>query len=484
MKSSRIVIFIFCVLAGLSLLCVIFPAEGLQIGDFRLEFPSLAYALDAEPKEDFLPIDTLEEEPEDTIPEIDEALLAQMNEKEAEFARDWSKNPTRIYLPNDSTEYLDAFFDALAEADKHRVHIMHYGDSQLEGDRMTCILRQEFQEAFGGRGIGLVPMMQTVSGVTYQLEYSGDATRYLAYASKADQAEHHRYGPLCQMAEVDGEASFTFRCVGGRNFSHSGSFSSVTVMAKGSGSLELLVGTDSVGDLRSIESESLQMVRFDHGGYYGTLNVSGQMELYGFILDGGTGVQMDNIGLRGSSGTIFTSIDRSTLTPFFARDKVSLIILQYGGNSVPYLKGQENINGYISSLRKQIRLFQSLAPESCILFVGPSDMATIDGEEMVTYPCIPPLVAAMRKMCSEEGIAFWNMYGAMGGSGTMVQWVEKGLASEDYVHFSNAGARKVSKMLFHALESYYTYYRVRVGLDGIEEPDTMQQDTVIKEVKP
>lgn len=471
-------------MAGLGLLCLLFPVDGLQLGTIKLEFPTLAKALDAEPSDDFLPVDSIEAEPEDTIPEPDEALLALMDEKEAEFMRQTSKNPARIFLPHDSTEYLDPFFDALAHADQKRVRIVHYGDSQLEGDRMTCMLRQNFQENFGGRGIGLVPMIQTVSGVTYQLEYTGDATRYLAYASQADQAEHHRYGPLCQMAEVDGEASFTFRCVGGKTYSHAGSFSSVTVMAKGSGTLELLVGNDSVGDLRTLESETMQMVRYDKAGYFGTLNVSGQVELYGYILDGGLGVQMDNIGLRGSSGTIFTSIDRSTLSPFFARDNIGLIILQYGGNSVPYLKGQDNINGYLSSLRKQIRLFQSLAPESCILLIGPSDMATMEGEDMVTYPCIPSLVSSMRKMCDEEGIAFWNMYAAMGGYGSMVQWVENGLASEDYVHFSNAGARKVSRLLYESIDTYYKFYRFRAGLDAVEVPDTTQIDTTGKEVKP
>ena len=59
MKSSRIVIFLFSVMLGLGILCVVFPKDGLQIGSIRLEFPDLAYALDAKTEE---VTDTLSEE--------------------------------------------------------------------------------------------------------------------------------------------------------------------------------------------------------------------------------------------------------------------------------------------------------------------------------------------------------------------------------------------------------------------------------------
>ena len=488
MKSSRIVLFIFSVMLGLGILCVIFPKEGIQIGSIHLNFPDLAYVLDADEKEEKEDEYTIPEdlEPEDTleVAEPDEQLLALMNAKEAEFMRFYTKSPTRIYLPNDSIEYLDNFFTALDNAPSQHFRIMHYGDSQLEGDRMTCYLRQNFQEAYGGNGVGLIPAIQTVSSITLTENVSGDIQRYLAYATKSEQAEHHRYGPLCQMAEVDGEATIEFTCTGGKKFSHSGRFSHVTVLASGSGTLELIVGNDTVSNVREIESETMQMVNFPVAGYKGSLTITGQVEIYGMMLDGGTGVQMDNIGLRGSAGTLFTSIDRSTLVPFFSRENVNLIILQFGGNSVPYMSDQSDVNGYINSMRYQIRMFKRLAPQSCILFVGPSDMSTQEGEEMITYPIIPKLVSSLRKMCDEEEIAFWNMFAAQGGAGSMIRWCELGLAGDDYVHFSPSGARKISNILFETLQMYYHYYRFRTGKDVVEVPeDSIKTDSIKDSLK-
>ncbi len=51
-------------------------------------------------------------------------------------------NAARIYMPGDNIDYLDPFFDALEAARERPVRIMHYGDSQLEGDRISSVLRE------------------------------------------------------------------------------------------------------------------------------------------------------------------------------------------------------------------------------------------------------------------------------------------------------------------------------------------------------
>ena len=53
---------------------------------------------------------------------------------------------------------LDNFFKSLKEdAPRELVRIVHYGDSQIEGDRMTEYLRYRLQKKFGGCGVGTVP---------------------------------------------------------------------------------------------------------------------------------------------------------------------------------------------------------------------------------------------------------------------------------------------------------------------------------------
>ena len=119
---------------------------------------------------------------------------------------------------------------------------------------------------------------------------------------------------------------------------------------------------------------------------------------------------------------------------------------------IPNNKNSSTIDGYVRELHKQVQYIRSCAPHASILFIGPSDMSTcIDGER-VTYPLIPYMDKLLEKMAREEKIGYWSLYEAMGGKNSMLEWRQKGLAGSDYVHFTQAGAKKAGEMLSAWLE--------------------------------
>ncbi|NNJ55739.1 MAG: hypothetical protein HKP14_06390, partial [Bacteroidia bacterium] len=62
-----------------------------------------------------------------------------------------------IQLPPNNPNVLNTIIKALAIESKSKVvRILHYGDSQLEGDRITDYLRNRLQQLFGGEGPGIV----------------------------------------------------------------------------------------------------------------------------------------------------------------------------------------------------------------------------------------------------------------------------------------------------------------------------------------
>ena len=167
MNARKSLLFFFSVLAGLVLLCICFPSDGLTLGgDFRLRFPSLTEVMGqgAEDEEQ----EALFVEETDTLPNLTPEELLQMrqealNTQKIEEFRDYcSKDAARIYMPDDDETYLDGLWETLQLAATKHVRILHYGDSQIECDRITSLLRQKFQEEFGGMGVGLVPALQTI----------------------------------------------------------------------------------------------------------------------------------------------------------------------------------------------------------------------------------------------------------------------------------------------------------------------------------
>ena len=65
---------------------------------------------------------------------------------------------------------------------------------------------------------------------------------------------------------------------------------------------------------------------------------------------------IDNIGLRGSSGTFFNQINLNQLQQFYEYLNTKLIILQFGGNTLPYITTTEQAAQYGKYLKVQIRL--------------------------------------------------------------------------------------------------------------------------------
>ena len=121
--------------------------------------------------------------------------------------------------------------------------------------------------------------------------------------------------------------------------------------------------------------------------------------------------------------------------------------MQFGGNAMPAIRTQTAVEKYVVAMRQQIQHVMAAAPDASLLFIGPSDMiTTVEGEQM-SYPMLPYLDRALSAMVNEEGGAYYSLFRLMGGAGSMFSWKEKGLAGEDMVHFTRAGAKKVGEML-------------------------------------
>ncbi len=184
MKPYKTLIFILLVFFSLGLLGVVFPKEGLKIGIVTLNFPSPSSIFEVE-KEQIMNID------ENLENLKQQAHIAQMNsiaDSLLFFKNFVTNNTARFHFPNDDYTYWDNFFAALEQAktSSKAVHLLHYGDSQIEMDRISSGFRQRLQEEFGGEGAGIVPAIQTIPSFTIRQSYSGSLARYVPYGDSTE----------------------------------------------------------------------------------------------------------------------------------------------------------------------------------------------------------------------------------------------------------------------------------------------------------
>ena len=475
MRPRHIAYIIWTVIALLGVVCMVVPDGGWYIGKWNLRFPTLAEALDL--KEDSIADVDLEILSDSLLAEADTVSVIPTDsliQQDTLATQDSVPQKPQPVIPEvnvvhtDSRACLAAFYAALDSASSKPVRVVHYGDSQIEEDRITNILREKWQKQYGGGGVGLIPLHQTIPTRTIRQKLSIDGVvqttqkgpkRYIVYGPKSMRlTDSDDYGVMGQVAVMDstlvpGSDSVVLHVepLDKKRKPHN-YFNRVRVL------------TDSVEGYILAQDTMLSPIPDTRHPLLYTLpdsttkceiHLQGKGNVYGVSLETPIGVIVDNIPMRGCSGNIFTKIDSVQLSDFYRESNTRLIILQFGGNMIPQTENPSTISGYVrSTIRQQVRYLRTCAPEASILFIGPSDMSTnIDGE-MVTYPLVPYMDRLLKKMAQEEGIAYWSMYEAMGGKGSMVRWVENGLAGSDYVHFTRAGANNIGKKLYNWLMSY------------------------------
>jgi hypothetical protein len=389
-----------------------------------------------------------------------------------------SENP--LQLSGSAAAKLGRFFTALqGAAEGQKISIFHYGDSQIEGDRMTGYIRQRIQQQFGGIGPGLIPAYNVYNTQSFKQKVSPNFKRFTAFWPP--KMSSRRYGAMLSAATFDVPFSDGTQAVSpteawieiapsaaaysrARTYSHVKCFynscykpCSVKVYEN-----DKLIHEDS---LVADGGAHVLPLSFDHtpGKLRFVFSSTKSPVFTGFSLDGDIGVQVNNVAMRGSSGHDLSSSDAGIFAQMHKEANTKLFILQFGGNSVHAFKDSSSVRYYIGALKNRIHYIQKLVPDAAIILIGPSDMSRLQDGVFETYPLLPYTVDRMQKMCAENGVAFWNLYAAMGGLNSMPAWVSQGLAGKDYVHFSPRGASIASQYFFEAFGAAYTEWEAKKG---------------------
>jgi hypothetical protein len=393
-------------------------------------------------------------------------------------------NPKALITnPDDDGRFaLDPFFEALEKLEQHKrdsaqtlVRVAHYGDSQIEGDRITVFLRHNLQRRFGGKGVGYVPVFEAANHHSLKMRHSENWKRSSIFLEKQKGGDYgaagvvFRYPAATAKEEKAGKHAEAY--VGYDADLKRIGYDRVNLLwggAAGSARVQVAVA-DSV-----IWQDSIVA---DGGFHISPLGVPAGSEkvdvwfetphgpspdVYGLQLDGARGLQVDNYALRGHSGGGLLAIDADYFAAQVRALNTRLIVVQYGGNIVPYDK--DDFKWYEDAMYKILMRLRAVAPDAAILVIGVGDMARKVGEAYESYPTVPKIRDAEKNAAKRAKCAFWDLYDVMGGEGSIIAWVNNDppLAAQDYAHFDYPGQKLIGDLLYKALMHEYALYLKRM----------------------
>jgi alginate O-acetyltransferase complex protein AlgI len=445
MRPFRSFLLLLLLLSCLTGLCFFFPGSSL-FPTFPGLFPGLSTLISYQitPNE----LTTQPEHPGDTVivHRTDSVVIAD----------------TSIRLIKKTENILAPFLDSISES-KKQVRIMYYGDSQIEGDRITSYLRHVLREGRHGTGPGLfLPVMPVMYTKSIWLKSSQGWGRYNYLSYKNGEMTNNRLGPfmaICRFIPpgvVSPSPQKAWVRIRPSKYADSSTaeFDQLRIFySSPAGSAHINVIADNISMMSDslMKSNDICEMTCNLGGAKDIIiKFEGRVspDIYGISIESRDGIIVDNIPQRGSAGLEFTMVDKKNLREIYRKLNPDLIILQYGLNIVRNVRNDYSY--YKRGLDRQIARVKELAPGSVIMVIGVTDMASAEGDSIKSFSNIPSIIRSQKEAANEAGAIFWDSYSAMGGNSSIINWSKNKppLAQSDYVHFTYLGADSLSKLLY------------------------------------
>jgi lysophospholipase L1-like esterase len=348
---------------------------------------------------------------------------------------------------------MQSFYESLARTGRGEsiTRIIHYGDSHVAADLLTGTLRRNLQSFAGDAGAGFVLAGRpwtwyAPDGVTFRAS-SGWRADGLSQTSLAEDGRFGLAGVSFSATGAGEWLSLSATCR---------SFDVYLMKQPGGGSIDIFldgIEYERNVSLTSKRSEAAYIKIAAETDAVHSIELrtvsKGFVRAFGIVVEREiSGIVYDAFGINGARASRPFSWDWRLLASNIERRDPDLIIIAYGSNEVS--DADLDPAQYGESFLTLLNQFHQSAPRASLLVISPPDRAVRVGRRWQTISRLPALVKAQRQAAFKAGAAFFDLFQAMGGAGSIERWatLREPLAQSDRVHLTAAGYRLVAGWLY------------------------------------
>lgn len=375
------------------------------------------------------------------------------------------------------------FCKKLQNSGKKKVRILHIGDSHIQADVYTGIVRSRLQSIFGNGGRGLVfpySAAKTHAAWDYKTSHKGN-WKFVRNIMPEPDLDIGICGATVQTKDSTAEFKFTFIKPTGLSTQHT-----VKVLCKKdscSYSLKLKTGkSDSALTYLPTPDSSNQSITFNVSGKIDSLlffinktdSAQSFFECYGLQLESNadSGILYNSSGINGAG---FNSILKQNLMPKHLQLlNPDIVIIDLGIND--FLPGKINLPLLEANLLKIISTVKSELPNCAIMLCSVQDAY----RKRRNYAECADFAEMIKKTAFREKFIFYDFFNISGGKYSMLKWTKNKLSKKDRLHLNNAGYTLKGELLASAITNTYNLYKAGNMPDtNIVSPDTASKKNII-----
>lgn len=364
---------------------------------------------------------------------------------------------SRLEFPG-SRDCQDAFcakVDSMLASRSGNVTVWHVGGSHVQGavlpNGIMYRLLEVDPEMKGERGV-LFPrrILKTNSDLRYRISFQGEWTGgSVVKPIKEPAMEYGLSGFAAHTSDTLARVGFGMR----KGADSTWTFSSVKIHGYGTDVQPYLLACgDSL--LCSPDDLSFQLPAPTDSATLGfNFGPKGSFVLKGIEpISAAPGFRYYASGVNGATLSSWTEraaglqADLDAISP-------DLAIFGIGINDASCAADRFKADRFLALYRKLIGEVRAANPSCAIIFVTNNDCYRYVRRGMVHNENGATVRELMRQLAAESGAAVWDLYGVMGGSGSVTAWRDQGLAKRDRIHFTEQGYALVADLLYNSIAS-------------------------------
>jgi lysophospholipase L1-like esterase len=359
---------------------------------------------------------------------------------------------------------MDDFYRSLDEVYQKRpgsrAAVIALGNSLIASDHITDIVRQRLQENFGDAGLGflLVDRLGKIAGRRARTGWSsGDWNVHTLIKEKPEYPHFGLFGAHHETVSANAKTVWrphgeTLAEIFWLDHPEAGAF-----YLEADGQFIGRITSDKPKLFRSrisefeIPSQTKELV---------LIAENAKVIVDGVALSKNQpGVTFDTVGIPAATAQRYLNTNSAAFDiQLHARDP-NLVVLMLGGNEVRDLAWKRlSLKTYSEQYEQLIKRLKKAAPGASCLGVSPIDVVRVTdgGRTILTRREIYDIIDAQKTVSIKNGCAYFNLFEAMGGSGSLSKLNDMGLLLADYVHPKGKGGDILGEIFARSLLKDYS----------------------------
>ncbi len=369
-------------------------------------------------------------------------------------------------IQNDSVSLL-LFYQKLYQLEKEkqgRLNIVHIGDSHIQADGLSGVVRQKMQLKFGNAGRGFI--------FPYRLAKSNEPGSYKSSSSKIWEYKRNVFvdkplpigigGYTIESKDSIAEINLVLKDQLGLGYA----FTKFTLFHEKEYENFDITICDDLNCERGVFQSSkksnnpfVSEITFDKPIKQIVLKnkcsdtvCQKSTRIYGMLVENdSSGVLYNMIGVNGAEYRHYN------VSKYFTEQlnylKPELVIVSLGTNEA--FAGSFNKEIFYKQIDSMVNSIRIKNPNAMFILSTPSDSYKKSKNGRIKNPFVKDAQETIIKYALEHNLAYWDLLSIMGGWGSMQNWYLKQLSARDKVHFTSKGYQIQGDLLFNAIMDGY-----------------------------